>query len=50
MSFSDVIFSAIGAALWAIGLGTWITLYQTNRVAWGEFADSISLFIPLGSA
>ncbi|XP_031620055.1 gamma-secretase subunit pen-2-like isoform X2 [Contarinia nasturtii] len=42
-----VIFSAIGALLWAIGLAAWITIYQTNRVAWGEFADSISFIIPL---
>lgn len=48
--FSDVILSAIGALLWAIGLGVWITIYQTNRVAWGEFADNISFVIPLGTA
>lgn len=48
--FSDVIFSAIGALLWAIGLAVWITIYQTNRVAWGEFADDISFIIPLGTA
>lgn len=49
-SFSDVILSAIGALLWAIGLGVWITIYQSNRVAWGEFADNISFVIPLGTA
>lgn len=49
-SISDVILSAIGALLWAIGLGIWITIYQSNRVAWGEFADNISFVIPLGTA
>lgn len=48
--FSDVIFSAIGAIIWAIGLAVWITIYQSNRVAWGEFADTISFIIPLGKA
>lgn len=50
LSFSDVILSGVGAMLWAIGLGVWITIYQTNRVAWGEFADNISFVIPLGTA
>lgn len=45
-----MIFSAIGALLWAIGLGTWIAIFQANRVAWGEFADDISFIIPLGEA
>lgn len=49
-SFSDVILSAIGAVIWAIGLAVWITIYQTNRVAWGEFADKLSFIIPLGTA
>lgn len=48
--FSDVIMSTIGALLWAIGLGVWITIFQTNRIAWGEFADNISFVIPLGTA
>lgn len=47
---SDVILSAIGALLWAIGLAVWITIFQTNRVAWGSFADDISFVIPLGIA
>lgn len=42
--------SAIGALVWAIGLGTWITVFQANRAAWGEFADDISFIIPFGKA
>ncbi|CAO1335254.1 unnamed protein product [Diamesa serratosioi] len=44
-----VIFSAIGLIVWMVVLGTWITLYQLNRVEWGEFADNLSFIIPLGS-
>lgn len=46
----DVILSAIGALLWAIGIGIWIVIFQTNRVAWGEYADDLSFIIPLGVA
>lgn len=48
--FSDVIMSAIGALIWAIGLGTWITIFQINRSEWGEYADNLSFIIPLGIA
>lgn len=50
LSLLDVILSAIGALLWAIVLAVWITIFQTNRVAWGSFADDISFVIPLGTA
>ncbi|XP_076619146.1 presenilin enhancer, gamma-secretase subunit [Colletes latitarsis] len=43
-----VIFSAIGAALWSAALLAWIITFQTQRAAWGEFADSISYIIPMG--
>lgn len=42
--------SAVGALLWAIGLGTWITIFHLNRAAWGEYADNLSFIIPLGEA
>lgn len=44
-----VICSAVGALLWLIGLVTWVTIFQINRASWGEFADSISFIIPLGT-
>ncbi|XP_021001874.1 gamma-secretase subunit PEN-2 [Parasteatoda tepidariorum] len=43
-----VIRSAIGAAVWAAGLITWIVIFQLNRADWGEFADSLSFIIPVG--
>ncbi|XP_015588784.1 gamma-secretase subunit pen-2 [Cephus cinctus] len=43
-----VIFSGIGAVLWTIALLAWIITFQTQRAAWGEFADSISYIIPSG--
>lgn len=46
---SDVIGSAIGSMLWIIVLTTWIVMFQTNRVVWGEFADDLSFIIPQGS-
>lgn len=48
--FTDVILSGVGALLWAIGLGIWITIFQASRAAWGEYADNISFIIPLGKA
>lgn len=45
---SDVILSGIGAAVWAVILGTWITIFQVYRADWDDFADSISFIIPLG--
>lgn len=48
--FSDVIYSGIGAIVWAIAIITWISTFQLNRAEWGEFADSISFIIPLGRA
>lgn len=50
LSLPDVIFSAIGALIWSIIIGTWVVVFQTNRTEWGEFADSISFVIPLGRA
>lgn len=44
----DVIFSGIGAILWMIALVAWIVTFQTQRAAWGEFADHISYIIPVG--
>ncbi|KAF7266506.1 presenilin enhancer, gamma-secretase subunit [Rhynchophorus ferrugineus] len=43
-----VIYSTIGCLIWLILLVSWITVYQINRSAWGEFADKISFIIPLG--
>lgn len=47
--FTDVIYSAIGALVWLVIVITWVTLFQVNRVNWGEFADDISFIIPVGS-
>ncbi|XP_033222361.1 gamma-secretase subunit pen-2 [Belonocnema kinseyi] len=43
-----VILSAIGTLLSSIIFGAWIAIFQTQRAAWGEFADSISYIIPTG--
>lgn len=43
-----VLMSAAGALLWAIGITTWVVIFQLNRVAWDEFGDSISFNIPRG--
>ncbi|XP_008545243.1 gamma-secretase subunit pen-2 [Microplitis demolitor] len=43
-----VIFSGIGALIWAAVLLSWVIVFQTQRAAWGEFADSISYIIPEG--
>jgi len=45
---SDVIFSAIGAIIWTAALIAWIIIFQTQRAAWGDFADAISYIIPTG--
>jgi len=44
-----VIYSGIGAIIWLIVITTWVVIYQTHRVQWGEFGDDISFIIPLGS-
>ncbi|XP_065172242.1 gamma-secretase subunit pen-2 [Atheta coriaria] len=44
-----VIYSASGALVWLVGLVTWVIIFQTHRVEWGEFADNISFIIPLGA-
>ncbi|KAG5674866.1 hypothetical protein PVAND_004811 [Polypedilum vanderplanki] len=44
-----VIMSGIGTLFWIIALTTWIIIFQTNRIAWGEFGDELSFIIPLGS-
>ncbi|XP_029040265.1 gamma-secretase subunit pen-2 [Osmia bicornis bicornis] len=43
-----VIFSAVGATIWSAALIAWIIIFQTQRAAWGEVADSISYIIPAG--
>ncbi|OAD57795.1 Gamma-secretase subunit pen-2 [Eufriesea mexicana] len=43
-----VIFSAIGATVWLAALVAWIITFQTQREAWGEFADSITYVYPAG--
>ncbi|XP_066582724.1 gamma-secretase subunit pen-2 [Prorops nasuta] len=43
-----VIYSGIGATIWAVILIAWVVTFQTQRAAWGEFADSISYIIPAG--
>ncbi|CAH1395618.1 unnamed protein product [Nezara viridula] len=43
-----VIFSGIGALIWSIVIGTWVYIFQSYRVAFGEFGDSISFVIPTG--
>ncbi|XP_011869739.1 PREDICTED: gamma-secretase subunit pen-2 [Vollenhovia emeryi] len=43
-----VVLSAIGATLWAAILVAWIIIFQTQRAAWGDFADAISYIIPTG--
>lgn len=43
-----VIYSGIGAALWTAVLLAWIITFQTYRVEWGEFADSLSFTFPTG--
>lgn len=42
--------SGIGAVIWLIGITIWVIVFQTSRVRWGEFGDSISFVIPTGSA
>lgn len=47
--YTVVIASTIASLLWLLAIITWVTMFQLNRVAWGEWADSISFIIPLGS-
>jgi presenilin enhancer 2 len=42
-----LIFSAIGATIWATGITFWIVTFLTRRNDW-SFADVISVFIPKG--
>ena len=44
-----VIYSGIGAVIWAIALSTWIVIFQTHRVAWGDIGDELTFLIPTGS-
>ncbi|XP_034187137.1 presenilin enhancer, gamma-secretase subunit isoform X2 [Osmia lignaria lignaria] len=37
-----------GATIWSAALIAWIIIFQTQRAAWGEVADSISYIIPAG--
>lgn len=43
-----VVYSGIGATVWAIALLAWIITFQTQRTAWAEFGDAISYIIPVG--
>ncbi|XP_014250661.1 gamma-secretase subunit PEN-2 [Cimex lectularius] len=43
-----VIHSAIGALIWAVVVATWVTVFQTHRVSWGELGDELSCLIPTG--
>lgn len=49
-NFKDVICSGIGSLIWLAIIILWISIFQYNRAAWGEFADSISFILPLGRA
>lgn len=44
---SDVLLSAVGAAVWSVVIFWWVFMFQTNRANW-SFADDISFVIPLG--
>ncbi|XP_034244318.1 gamma-secretase subunit pen-2-like [Thrips palmi] len=44
-----VLLSGVGALLWIIALTIWIVLYQTHRIEWGDWGESISFIIPTGS-
>ncbi|CAG5102222.1 Similar to pen-2: Gamma-secretase subunit pen-2 (Drosophila melanogaster) [Cotesia congregata] len=48
LTLRDVIFSGIGAVIWAAVLLAWVIIFQTQRAVWGEFADTISYIIPEG--
>ncbi|XP_014216531.1 gamma-secretase subunit pen-2 isoform X2 [Copidosoma floridanum] len=45
-----VISSGIGALLSFAAYFAWIIIFQTHRVAWGEYADSITYIFPHGYA
>lgn len=45
-----VVLSGIGTLVWIVALTSWIILYQTHRVAWGEWGEAISFLVPTGSA
>ncbi|BET00295.1 unnamed protein product [Nesidiocoris tenuis] len=45
-----VIWSGLGALVWAVAIAAWVITFQTCRVSWGEFGDAISVVIPTGSA
>ena len=45
-----VIKSICGTVVWIAGLSAWISVFQSNRAAWGEFGDRMSFLIPLGEA
>jgi presenilin enhancer 2 len=50
LAIPDVTWSAIGSILWFAVLIAWVVTFQTNRTAWGELGDDLSIIIPLGSA
>ncbi|KAL5269981.1 hypothetical protein ACHWQZ_G003453 [Mnemiopsis leidyi] len=43
-----VMYSAIGALAYLTVFGTWVGVYQSQRVAWGALGDRISIFVPDG--
>ncbi|XP_062368359.1 gamma-secretase subunit PEN-2 isoform X2 [Cinclus cinclus] len=43
-----VVRSAVGAALWGLGLGVWVGLFQTRRNQWGALGDALSFTQPMG--
>lgn len=44
----DVILSGIGTLISAIGIATWVVIFQVNRAEWGAYADDLSFNIPVG--
>ncbi|XP_058716052.1 gamma-secretase subunit PEN-2 isoform X1 [Poecile atricapillus] len=43
-----VLRSAVGAALWGLGLGVWVGLFQSRRSQWGALGDALSFTQPMG--
>jgi len=48
--FTDVLRSGVGAFIWIVALISWVVVFQTQRVAWGDLGDELSFIIPTGSA
>lgn len=43
-----VVMSAIGSLAWLVAIAAWLSVYLTNRAAWGELGDRLAFNIPLG--